>query len=125
EPGQRFAQQPRAATDIEHAQALETGQAARIAVELAAGGVADIAEPQRVDLVQRGHLALRIPPLLGELREAGDLRRVDGRGGARGGVGGSGHERGRAVMALRKASGRAMVFMVSRPSPTPSTETLP
>ena len=63
ESRQRLAQQAGAATDIEDAQAFEAGQAARVAVELAAGGVANEREPQRIDLVQRRHLAARIPPL--------------------------------------------------------------
>ena len=62
EPGERLAQQPGAAADIEDAQAGKAIQAFDVALELAAGGVADIAQPQRIDLVQRRHLAVGIPP---------------------------------------------------------------
>jgi hypothetical protein len=65
-PRERFAQQARTTADIEQAQAIEAIQAARIAIELPAGGVADEGQPQRIDLVQRRHFAARIPPLLGE-----------------------------------------------------------
>ena len=63
EPRERLAQQPGAAADIEQAQAREAVEALGVAVELAAGGVADIGQPQRVDLVQRRHLAVGVPPL--------------------------------------------------------------
>src|SRR5437868_5378449 len=62
QPRERLAQQTCAATDIENAQARQATQAPRVAIELAAGGVADIGESQRIDLVQRGHLALGVPP---------------------------------------------------------------
>ncbi|MGY4366349.1 hypothetical protein ACVW1A_002414 [Bradyrhizobium sp. LB1.3] len=60
---QRLAQQAGAAADVEHAQTAEAVQAAQVAFELAAGRIADVAEPQRVDPVQRGHLAVWVPPL--------------------------------------------------------------
>ena len=64
QPRERLAQQTRAATDVEDAQTRQAAQAPRIALELAAGGVTDIGEPQRIDLVQRGHLAFGVPPLV-------------------------------------------------------------
>jgi hypothetical protein len=36
----------------------------------------DPVEPQRIDLVQRPEIALRIPPAMGELAELGELARV-------------------------------------------------
>ena len=44
----------------------EAIQAFDVALELAAGGVADIGQPQRIDLVQRRHLAVGVPPLVGQ-----------------------------------------------------------
>jgi hypothetical protein len=77
EPRERLAQQPGAAADIEDAQAGKAVQAFDVALELAAGGVADIGQPQRIDLVQRGHLAPGVPPLVRQFREFGDFGRID------------------------------------------------
>jgi hypothetical protein len=62
--GERLAQQAGATTDIEDAQAGQAVQAFDVALELATGGVADIGQPQRIDLVQRRHLAVGIPPFV-------------------------------------------------------------
>ena len=77
QPRERLAQQAGAAADIEDAQTRQAVQAFGVALELAAGGVADIAEPQRIDLVQRGHLAPGVPPLVRQLREFCDFGRID------------------------------------------------
>ena len=44
--------------------------------------VAEMSEPDRADLMQRRERPLRVPPVVGELSEAGDL------GKAMGGIGG-------------------------------------
>jgi hypothetical protein len=67
EPGERLAQQSGAAADVEDAQAGQAVQAFDVALELAAGGVANIGQPQRVDPVQRRHLAVGVPPLVRQL----------------------------------------------------------
>jgi len=78
EPGERLAQQAGAAADIEDAQAGQAIQAFDVALELAAGGIADIGQPQRIDLVQRRHLAVGIPPFVRQFREFRDLGGIDG-----------------------------------------------
>jgi hypothetical protein len=92
------------------------------AIELAAAGVADVAEPQRIDLVQRGHLAPGSHHSSDSLENfatsAGST--VRGAENARDLL--HGHDCAppyRAVMELRNASGEAMVVMVFCPSPTP------
>ena len=77
QPRERLAQQAGAAADIEDAQSGKAIQAFDVALELAAGGVADIGQPQRIDLVQRGHLALGVPPLVRQFRELRDFGRID------------------------------------------------
>ena len=47
----------------------------RIAAEMPAGRVADIGQPDRIELVQHRHLAARVPPLAGEPRERDRPRR--------------------------------------------------
>ena len=80
QPRQRFAQQSGAAADIQHAQAREAAETLGVAAERLARRVADIAQPQRIDPVQRRHLALGIPPFLGQFRKPRDLGGIDGRG---------------------------------------------
>jgi hypothetical protein len=65
QPRQRLRQDAAAATDIQHAQAFQTVQLFWIAVELRRGLVADIAEPNGIELVQGRHGAARIPPIGG------------------------------------------------------------
>ena len=59
-------------------QALQRRARQRIALPVGRGAVADEAEPHRVQPVQRRELAARVPPLLGDAREALDLGRIDG-----------------------------------------------
>src|SRR5690348_158024 len=61
----RLGEDAAAAADIEHARARELG-AAR-----------DPVEPERIDVVQRPELALRIPPAVRELAELRELCRID------------------------------------------------
>ena len=53
--------------DVEDAESFETAQAADIAVELAARRVANEGQAQRIDLVQRRHLAVGVPPFSRQL----------------------------------------------------------
>src|SRR5262249_55096118 len=68
-----------AATDVEQAQARQRVELLVVAADMPAGGLLDEAQPHRVEPVQHGHLAARIPPFGGERRKARDLRLVDGR----------------------------------------------
>jgi hypothetical protein len=63
--GHRLAEDATAAADVDHALALE------------ACTLGDVAEPQRVDLVQRLEVPGRIPPPVGQRLEAGDFRGID------------------------------------------------
>src|SRR3712207_828723 len=63
--GHGFAQDAAAAADIEHVLAAQAREAI------------DIAEPQRVDFVERLEFALRVPPRVGELAEFLELKRID------------------------------------------------
>jgi hypothetical protein len=67
EPRERLAQQPRTTADVEHPQAGQAVQALDVALEFPCRRIADITEPQRIDLVQRRHLAVRVPPLVRQL----------------------------------------------------------
>ena len=73
EPRQRLRQNAAAAADIEDAQAFQAIELLGVAVEPLAGGVADVGEPHRIELVQHRHLAARVPPLLGQRRKARDF----------------------------------------------------
>ena len=73
EPRQRFGQQAAAAADIDDAEALQGQHARRVAAEAGADRVADIADANRVVLVQRLELAARVPPFRRDGAEAGDL----------------------------------------------------
>jgi hypothetical protein len=79
QPGQRFAQDAGAAADIEDAQPVEAFAAFGVAGELPAGGVADIGEAGRIELVQHAHAAARIPPVGGQRGEPRHLAVVDRR----------------------------------------------
>ena len=57
EPGQRFAQQPAAAADIEDAQPRQRPAFGLVAGEMPEGPVADIGQAHRIELVQRLELA--------------------------------------------------------------------
>src|SRR3979490_2859054 len=59
--------------DIEDAQARQAVEPLGVAREPPAGGIADIGEADRIELVQRRHLAARIPPLARQRRETRDL----------------------------------------------------
>src|SRR5579859_6984439 len=76
-PRQRLAQHAAAAADVEDAQALQAVEPRRIAGKMRRGAVADIAEPHRIEAVQRRPGAVRIPPLAGEPREMRDRIVVD------------------------------------------------
>src|SRR5262249_45747579 len=76
---QRFAQNAAAAADVEHAQAAQGVELLVVAAEVPARSLLDEAEPHRVEPVQHGHLAARIPPFGSERRKTRDLGRVDGR----------------------------------------------
>ena len=80
EPRQRLAENAAAAADIEDAQAGKAVEPLRIAVEMRGGAVADVSEPDRIELVQRRHRPVRVPPLPGEAREPRDFVLVDGAG---------------------------------------------
>lgn len=84
EPRRRLRQEPRTAADIEHREPVEREGRAHIASEMAAGLLADIGEPDRVDPVQRPHRAGRIPPIPREAIELVDLAAHEGGGAARG-----------------------------------------
>ena len=73
EPSQRFGQQAAAAADIDDAEALQGQHARRVAAEAGTDRVADIADANRVVLVQRLELAARVPPFRRDGAEAGDL----------------------------------------------------
>ena len=73
EPRQRLGQNPAAAADIEKAQTLEAAELLGIAAEPRRRLVPDVTEPHRIELVQRRHLAARIPPLAGQRGKAFDL----------------------------------------------------
>jgi hypothetical protein len=60
----RFGEQSAAAADVEHIEPCKSG------------GTLDVVEPDRVQVVQRAHLALRVPPAAGGRLEARDLGRV-------------------------------------------------
>ncbi len=77
QPRHGFAQQPAAAADVEQAQAFERPARARVAAEADQRLVADEGEPHRIEPVQRRELAVRRPPLVGQAREALDLRDID------------------------------------------------
>ncbi len=62
---QRLAQDAGAAADIEDAQARERVEPLAVAIEASARRLLDEAQPHRVELVQHGHLAARIPPIRG------------------------------------------------------------
>src|SRR5207302_2020105 len=64
-PGHCLGEDAAAAADIQHALPGEVSAAV------------DPVEAQRIDLVQRTELALRVPPARGELAEFLELRRVD------------------------------------------------
>ena len=79
EPGQRLGQDAAAAADVEDAQARQAAEPLGVAVEMRGRRlVADIAEPHRIELVQRRHLAARVPPFGGQRRKPLDLGLVDG-----------------------------------------------
>ena len=77
-PGHRLAQKAAAAADIEQRQALQRCSRQRVALPVAGGAVADITQPRRVQVVQRRELAVGVPPLVGDAREALDLALIDG-----------------------------------------------
>ena len=83
EPGERFAQQARAAADVERGLAGEGGEAARIASPMRVDLLADIAEPRRIELVKHRRGAVRVPPVGGERAEMRGFGGVDGGGADR------------------------------------------
>ena len=79
EPRHRLAEQPAAAADIEHRQALQRAARQGVALPVGGGAVADEAEANRVKPMQRRELAARIPPFVRDARKALDLGRIDRR----------------------------------------------
>jgi hypothetical protein len=61
----RFGQDAAAAADVEHRLAAQAGQ------------FVDPVQAQRVDLVQRAELAVRVPPAVGQITELGKFLGVD------------------------------------------------
>ena len=78
QPGERLGQDTAAAADIEDAQAGQAADLARIPAKMGRDLVADIGEPDRIELVQHRHGAALVPPLRGELRKLLDLGPIDG-----------------------------------------------
>ena len=76
-PRDRLGQQAAAAADVENAQAFQRLRAFRVEPEILGRLVADIAQPHRVELVQRLELAGRAPPLSRHRREAVHFALVD------------------------------------------------
>jgi hypothetical protein len=76
ETRQGFRQQAAAATDVEQLQPLQRLVVLGIAVEARAEAVADEAEAQRVEAVQRSELAVGVPPGFRHGGELGDLLRI-------------------------------------------------
>ena len=70
EAGKRLAQEAAAAADVDHRQAGQRPLRQGIAPEVGADAVADIAEPDRVELVQRRQRPRLVPPVLGQIGEA-------------------------------------------------------
>ena len=61
----------------------EAVEALRIAAEMRGRAVADIGQPHRIELVQRRHRPVRVPPLAGEPRKSRHFVLVDGFGAVR------------------------------------------
>ena len=76
-PRQGLGQNTGAAADIEHAQAVEAVELLGVAVKARRGLIADIAEPDGIELVQRRHRPARIPPTGGQAREALHFGSID------------------------------------------------
>ncbi len=76
-PCHRFAQQAAATADIEAAQPLECVRGLRVAAEMPADMVLDVAQPHRAELVQGLELARRVPPLFCHGGKARDFLAVD------------------------------------------------
>ena len=79
----RLRNEPAAATDIEHGQAVERTQARALALEMRGNPVADKLQARGAKFVQRRELALGVPPLRRDTAEPVDLGGVEGlaRGG--------------------------------------------
>ena len=84
EPAHRFRDQATAAADVEKGQAGKGFRLVELPVEIHRHLLADRVEANRIELVQRLELALRVPPFGGEPREPLDFVPVD-RAGAFGG----------------------------------------
>jgi hypothetical protein len=80
EASHRFAQQSAAAADIEHRQAVQRAARQGVALPVGRDTVADKAEANRVELMQRREIAAGIPPFVGDARKARHLGRIDRRG---------------------------------------------
>ena len=74
---QRLRQDSAAAADIEHAETLQAVELFRIAAKMRSRLIADIAQPDRIELVQGGHRPARIPPVGRMAREPLDLGLID------------------------------------------------
>ena len=74
---ERLRKNAAAAADIEHAQVLEAVELLRIATKARRRLIADIGEPDRIELVQRRHGPARIPPIRGKARETLNLGLID------------------------------------------------
>src|SRR5690606_25267624 len=62
QPRHRLAKQAAAAADVEQAQPLEGACLMDVAAKMRSDAVANIGEPDRVELVQRPELPFRVPP---------------------------------------------------------------
>ena len=79
QPGQRLGKQAATATDIDQPQPLERARKVRVAPEMAADLAPQEGQAGRVDGMQAGHFARRIPPGIGrQCPEAGQFRRIGG-----------------------------------------------
>ena len=78
QPRHRLGQQAAAAADVEKAQALERFALVWVDAQPRRHLLADIVEPDRIELVQHAELAVGVPPFGGHCGKAFHLGRVDG-----------------------------------------------
>jgi hypothetical protein len=77
QPGQGFGQQTRTATDVQRGLAIQRAEALLVNLPMLVDFVADIGEPHRVQLVQHGGGAIRVPPVARECPEVRSFVRQD------------------------------------------------
>ena len=76
--GQRLGQKPAAAADIEDAQPFQAVEPFGVTRKMHRRLVADITQPDRIELVQGRHRAARIPPGRGQPGKPLDFGGIDG-----------------------------------------------